>query len=188
MSVVVYIIKQETAYEISECEWSLDVCSSDLGGNKIFCAALGKGIGVFDVAKPINASNMRFISVSGSIMKTAKMILDKNNKLWVMCTASGKTLLHCINPDNEIVEKTIEIPYVKKGDDNFEIGCITNGNSFNRIDTDASKGKLYFLMQVLKVKERNLSINAIITLDVDKNDVEKAPYREIGRASCRERV
>ncbi len=148
-------------------------------GNKIFCAALGKGVAVLDKNKPINAENMRFIPGTGSIMKTAKMILDKNNMLWVMCTASGKTLLHCINTSTEAIDRTVEIPYIKKGDSEYEVGCITGGNGFNRIDTDASKGKLYFLMQVLKVKNRNMSISAIITLDVDKKEIDKTPYREL---------
>ena len=28
---VVFFFKQKTAYEIKECDWSSDVCSSDLG-------------------------------------------------------------------------------------------------------------------------------------------------------------
>ena len=28
--VCVFFLKQETAYEIKECDWSSDVCSSDL--------------------------------------------------------------------------------------------------------------------------------------------------------------
>ena len=27
-----FFFKQKTAYEIKECDWSSDVCSSDLGG------------------------------------------------------------------------------------------------------------------------------------------------------------
>ena len=30
--VVVFFFKQKTAYEIYQCDWSSDVCSSDLGG------------------------------------------------------------------------------------------------------------------------------------------------------------
>ena len=29
--VVFFFFKQKTAYEIKECDWSSDVCSSDLG-------------------------------------------------------------------------------------------------------------------------------------------------------------
>ena len=32
MKVVIFFFKQKTAYEIKECDWSSDVCSSDLPG------------------------------------------------------------------------------------------------------------------------------------------------------------
>ena len=32
--VLVFFFKQKTAYEIKECDWSSDVCSSDLGQKK----------------------------------------------------------------------------------------------------------------------------------------------------------
>ena len=31
----VYLFKQKTAYEIKECDWSSDVCSSDLCGKRL---------------------------------------------------------------------------------------------------------------------------------------------------------
>ena len=31
----VFFFKQKTAYEIKECDWSSDVCSSDLGQEKV---------------------------------------------------------------------------------------------------------------------------------------------------------
>ena len=30
MKIIIYFFKQKTAYEIKECDWSSDVCSSDL--------------------------------------------------------------------------------------------------------------------------------------------------------------
>lgn len=149
-------------------------------GKKVFCAAGGSGVKVFDTDNVISASTMRSVEGTvGGTMKTAKMILDKNNKLWVMTTGSGKTILNCINTDTEKVEKIVEIPYVKKGEDAYVNGCITGGNSFNRMDTDRSKGKLYFLMNMLVNPDKGTSINAIFTLDVDKNAIEPQAYREL---------
>ena len=31
-----FFFKQKTAYEIYQCDWSSDVCSSDLAGNRIY--------------------------------------------------------------------------------------------------------------------------------------------------------
>ena len=35
MNVFFFFFKQKTAYEIKECDWSSDVCSSDLGCDKM---------------------------------------------------------------------------------------------------------------------------------------------------------
>ena len=92
---------------------------------KLFCAAIDKGIGVFDVDN-IKGSSMRLVEgLQGSIMKTAKPILDKNHKLWMLTTESDKVILNGINPETEKVEDTIEIPYVKEGDKDYVDDCIT---------------------------------------------------------------
>ena len=47
-------------------------------GKKLFCAAPGKGIGVFDTEGEVSASAMRFVEgFEGSIMTTCKLIEDK---------------------------------------------------------------------------------------------------------------
>ena len=45
MCTVFFFFKQKTAYEIKECDWSSDVCSSDLVGQKIDVqgVTIGKG-------------------------------------------------------------------------------------------------------------------------------------------------
>lgn len=149
-------------------------------GKKVFCAAGGSGVKVLDTDKAISASAMRTVDGTvGGVMKTAKMVVDKNNKLWVMTTASNKTILNCIDPETEKVVKTVEIPYAKKGDEAYVAGCITGGNFYNRMDTDGSKGKLYFYMTMLIDPDRGTTIGAIFTLDVDKNAIEPNAYREL---------
>lgn len=151
-----------------------------VAGNKIFCAAGGKtGLAVFDADKTISEANMRSIPGVSGIVKTAKMILDKNNKLWVMGSAMmpSATLLYCVNPVTEQIEQTIRIPYVKKDSPDYEEGCITGGSSYNRMDTDATRGKLYFYMNVLKNKASNTSQGAIMVFDTDQQKVDATPYR-----------
>ena len=55
----VFFFKQKTAYEIKECDWSSDVCSSDLrdrrriceeGGGAALDAALDLEVGLHEVA------------------------------------------------------------------------------------------------------------------------------------------
>ena len=149
-------------------------------GKKVFCAAGGAGVKVFDTDKPISASAMRSVEgTEGGVMKTAKMILDKNEKLWVMTTSSDETILNCIDPATEKVVKKVEIPYVQKGTDEYVAGCITAGTYYNRMDTDRTRGKLYFYMTMLINPERGTTIGAIFTLDVDKNAIEPKAYREL---------
>lgn len=149
-----------------------------VAGTKIFGAS-GKGVAVIDTDKAITDANIRYISGTSGIMKTAKMILDKNNKLWVMCTGSGKTLLHCINTATEQVERTVEIPYIAKGTNEYVAGCITGGSFYNRMDTDRTKGKLYFYMNMLVDKDKNTTVGAVFTLDVNKNAIDPVAYREL---------
>ncbi|MEN6617929.1 MAG: DUF5074 domain-containing protein [Rikenellaceae bacterium] len=147
--------------------------------NKIFCAALGKGVGVLD-SDNISKTSIRFVEgFTGSIMKTAKMILDKNNKLWVFATASGKSVLNCIDPVTEKVVKTVEIPYAVSGSAGYVIGSITGTSGYNRMDTDRTRGKLYFYMTMLVNVERKATIGAVFTLDVDKDAIDPVPYREL---------
>ena len=54
-----FFFKQKTAYEIKECDWSSDVCSSDLNE----CRRLG-----FDILIPdINKSSSRYTVENGAM-------------------------------------------------------------------------------------------------------------------------
>ena len=57
--VVFFFFKQKTAYEIKECDWSSDVCSSDLG------------IRVRDDATPLQPGEFRDVDAPGGSLKEA---------------------------------------------------------------------------------------------------------------------
>ncbi|MEA5005370.1 MAG: BACON domain-containing carbohydrate-binding protein [Rikenellaceae bacterium] len=148
-------------------------------GNKVFGASSSKGVAVFDTDN-ITPGSIRLVSgFSGRIITTAKMIVDKNGKLWAFATSSGKSVLNCIDPATETVVKTIEIPYAVSGTDAYVEGAITGTSGYTRMDTDRSKGKLYFYMTMLVNPTRKTSIGAIFTLDVDKDAISTTPYREL---------
>jgi len=148
-------------------------------GNKVFGASSGKSLVVFNTDN-ISQSSFRLVEgITGNIVKTAKMILDKNNKLWIFTTASGKTILHCIDPSTEKVIKTVEIPYAVVGSEGYLAGAITGTSGYTRVDTDRTRGKLYFYMTMLVNPTRKTSIGAIFTLNVDKDAIDPAPYREL---------
>lgn len=156
---------------------AMQVEKMQIMGNKLFCAAIGKGVGVYD-NNNITGNNMRFVAgLEGGIMKTAKMIPDKNGKLWVMTTDGGKVILSCINPETETVERKVEIVPVEKGTEEYVDGCITGSAFFNRMDTDRTRGKLYFFMTILSGKKTDLG--AVFTLNVDEDAISGTPYREL---------
>lgn len=147
-------------------------------GSKVFGAS-GSAVAVFDVNN-VSATSIRLVEgLTGSVIKTAKMILDKNNKLWVFATVSGKSVLNCIDPATEKVVKTVEIPYAVSGTEQYVTGSITGTSSFTRMDTDRTKSKLYFYMNMLVNPTKKATIGAIFTLDVDKNAIDAVPYREL---------
>lgn len=148
-------------------------------GNKVFGACSSKGVAVFDTDN-ITPGSIRLVSgFSGRIITTAKLIVDKNGKLWAFATASGMSVLNCIDPATEKVVKTIEIPYAVSGTDAYVEGAITGTSGYTRMDTDRTKGKLYFYMTMLVNPTRKTSIGAIYTLDVDKDEISPSPYREL---------
>jgi len=148
-------------------------------GNKVFGASSGKGVAVFDVDN-ITVGSVRVVEgFTGSIITTAKMIVDKNGKLWAFATSSGKSVLNCIDPTTEKVVRTVEIPYAVSGTEAYVEGAITGTSGYTRMDTDRSKSKLYFYMTMLVNAARKTSIGAIYTLDVDQNTVSSQPYREL---------
>ncbi|WP_300286651.1 DUF5074 domain-containing protein [uncultured Alistipes sp.] len=149
-------------------------------GKKLFCAAPGKGIGVFDTEGEVSASAMRFVEgFEGSIMTTCKLIEDKNGKLWVLATGKGGVLLNRIDPATEKVDKTVSIPYAAKGSEEYVPGAIVGTSFYTRWDTDRTRAKLYLFMNMLVNEQRGTSIGAIYTLDVDKDEIDPEPYREL---------
>ena len=109
-------------------------------GNKVFGACSSKGVAVFDTDN-ITPGSIRLVSgFIGKIITTAKLIVDKNGKLWAFATSSGKSVLNCIDPATETVVKTIEIPYAVSGTDAYVEGAITGTSGYTRMDTDRSKG------------------------------------------------
>ena len=112
-------------------------------------------------------------------MKTCKMIEDKNGKLWVFATGNGGVQLNRIDPATEKVDKVVSIPYVTAGSEEYVPGAIVGTAFFSRWDTDRTRGKLYFFMNMLTDAQRKSSIGAIYTLDVDKDEIDPEPYREL---------
>jgi len=150
-------------------------------GKKLFCAVgANKGVGVFDTDGEISGESMRFVEgLQGSIMKTCKMIEDKNGKLWVFATGNGGVQLNRIDPATEKVDKVVSIPYVTNGSEEYVPGAIVGTAFFTRWDTDRTRGKLYFFMNMLVDAKRKASIGAIYTLNVDKDEIDPEPYREL---------
>lgn len=142
-------------------------------GGKLFGADLGKGcLAVFDVSN-VTASGMRHIeSVKlNDISKTCKMIADKNGKLWVVTNTSAKLTWTCVDPATETVVKTVDIPFVKKGEEAYVEGCVTGTPWYTRVDTDRTRGRLYTAVNILVSAARGTSYLGVVTLDVDKDAI-----------------
>lgn len=146
--------------------------------NKIFGIS-GSSIQVFD-ANAISQESVRAVAkMEGSVYKTAKPIVDKNGKIWVLASGGtyleGKGLLHCINPATEEVEYTYEIPFVGQKSPDYVDGCITGIESFPRMDSDRSRSKLYFNVRTLAGK--NATYPVVFSFDIDKKELKS--YREL---------
>ena len=144
-----------------------------LGGKVFGCS--GRDIVVFDTNK-ITQEGMRKVSgLEGSLFKTAKLVVDKSNKIWVMAQGQGKGLLHCIDPEQEAVIYTYEFPIIASSNtENYVEGCITGIASFPRIDTDRTKSKLYFDLRVLSNKK---NVQVIYLFDMDTKEFK--PYSNL---------
>lgn len=146
--------------------------------DKLFCNASGKLV-VFDKKNVAAQAHRRIDGIKGGIIKTAKMILDKNGKLWVLTTEYTQMNLICIDTKTEKVERTVTIPYAKKGTDAYINGAITGTSSYTRMDTDRTNGKLYFYASFLIDTEKGTTLPGIFTLDVNKDAIDSTPYREL---------
>lgn len=146
--------------------------------NKIFGVS-GKTIQVFDT-KAIKQESVRTVAkLEGSVYKTAKPIIDKNNKIWVLASGGTyfepKILLHCINPATEEVEYTCNVPVIDKKSAEYVDGCITGIESYPRMDTDRGHSKLYFNVRTLS--GANSAYPVVYSFDIDKKELK--PYREL---------
>lgn len=156
-------------------------------GNKIFCAG-DHAVVVFDVNN-VTKEGARTIDLGESIMKTAKPILDKNGKLWMMTyqeipdnyESVAQITLHCINPDTETVERTVAPQAAATTAEN--IGKMVGFPQYNRMDTDRSRSKIYVpFNQMVAYSDWSGTATtylAIYTLDVDKDAFDVEPFRQL---------
>ncbi|MDU1904205.1 MAG: BACON domain-containing carbohydrate-binding protein [Dysgonomonas sp.] len=163
--------KAETGQSLNQIEKITRV------GNKIFCAALGNGaIWVWDVNN-ISATSFRRIAVRG-ITKTAKMVTDKNGKLWVMGSYGVYEYpkLFCIDPDTEEIISEFQVPVVSRTSEQYTPGCIVGTIGYNRMDTDRTGNKLYFVLRSLVSKgetsSADVKISTVYSFDVDTQELK----------------
>jgi len=168
--------KAETGQSLNQIEKMTHI------GDKIFCAALGNSaIWVWDVNN-ISATSFRRITVRG-IEKTAKMITDKNGKLWVLGSYGVYEYpkLFCIDPNTEEVISEFEVPVVSRTNEGYIPGSIVGTIGYNRMDTDRTKSKLYFLLRTLVSKGEtaaaDVKISTVYTFDVDTQELK--PYTQL---------
>ena len=66
-SFIFFFFKQKTAYEIKECDWSSDVCSSDLAFSGLLpCAGIRSVVKVLSMATMVLLSSVRGLTVKAS--------------------------------------------------------------------------------------------------------------------------
>lgn len=165
------LAKSETGESLNQIEKMTRI------GDKLFCAALGNGaVWVSDVNN-ISATSFRRIAVRG-LTKTAKMIEDKNGMLWVLGSYGVYEYpkLFCIDPSKEEVVYEFEVPIVKSTDEDYLPGCIVGTIGYNRMDTDRTKSKLYFVLRTLLSKgetsDDDQKISTVYTFDVDSKELK----------------
>lgn len=163
--------KSETGESLNQIEKMTRI------GNKIFCAALGNSaIWVWDVNN-ISATSFRRIAVRGTT-KTAKMIADKNGKLWVLGSYGVYEYpkLFCIDPVTEEVISEFQVPVVSRTSEDYVPGAIVGTIGYNRMDTDRTKSKLYFLLRSLVSKgetaSEDVKISTVYSFDVDTQELK----------------
>lgn len=151
--------------------------------NKLFGQSNGK-IVVFD-ADNITQAGARLVAGIRNASKTTKLVTDKNGMLWVYGSDNDKVTLHQVDPATEKLVRTYEIPFVPTDDEHFGEGSITGafmsewGEDFNRMDTDRTGGKLYFVLKNCKglIYGGFQEQMAVYTFDIDTK--EHAMYRAL---------
>ena len=106
-------------------EWGMEEIA--IVNNKLFGTHLdASGIAVFDIDNITgNPQSVIPVSISKSV-KTCKMHVDKNNKLWIFSTGKNAESRNCaywikIDPETQKVD-SVEIPFFKRGDEELELG------------------------------------------------------------------
>ena len=83
-----FFFKQKTAYEIKECDWSSDVCSSDLAGSLAATNAATTAYGDGDVLVELGALNT---DAPDGLVTPTKFFIHR--ALIGITTAAGQTLV-----------------------------------------------------------------------------------------------
>ncbi len=157
-------------------------------GGKLFCAAWKEdypnagevGVVVFDLGT-YGEGQYRLLTepAVSEYSKTCKLIVDKNNKLWVVSHDLGVSMtLRCLDPATETVIKTVEIPFAEASTEN--IGKITSAPTYPRVDTDRTGSKIYITLNQLDAYSRYSGPTehvAIYTLDVNADAISSEPFR-----------
>ena len=159
-------------------EWGMEEIA--IVDNKLFGTHLdASGIAVFDVNN-ITGSPQSIIPVSISkSVKTCKMHVDKNNKLWIFSTGKNAENRNCaywikIDPVTQKID-SVEIPFFKRGEEKLEIG-VPVGATYNKSYLSSDKGTIYFTLQACARLSSGQGRLAIFALDVNDNSYKL--YRE----------
>ena len=142
--------------------------------NKVFGAS-GSDIFVFD-NNNIKTDAIRSVAdMEGGVISTAKMIVDKNNKIWALASEFRKCILLCIDPVSEKVVYKYVLPLIPSNSEEYKEGCFTNLSSFARMDSDASRENLYFNVGTLKGAKNDYQVVCKFNI----NTKELVKYQEL---------
>lgn len=110
-------------------------------GDKVFGIYAGHGVAVFD-AKKFELRTMRLIddAVVDWSQSTARPIVDRRQRLWVLTGSEEAAHLHCIDTESEEQVEDVEIPFAAT---DIRRGDIIGMPGFNRTDSDPSGRYLY---------------------------------------------
>lgn len=116
--------------------------------DKVFSLS-GGTLYIFDVNN-ITEEGMRFVDLDYTSGQTRKIIVDKNDKLWILGRGWKVGGVVCVDPDTEKVIYTYEFKTTATNDADYVDGCITRVPDYGRIDGDKDGENIYFNLDVLK--------------------------------------
>lgn len=176
-------INTKTFKKIEDIDVPENLNHMAVASNKLFGQAKGEVV-VFDVNN-ITEAGIRKIEGIDNVVKTTSLIVDKNGMLWAYGSETDKVTLHQIDPATEKLVKSYEIPFVAEDAADFEVGSIINaaraswGEDLNRMETDKTKGKLYFVLKTCKAKTWDGPQEQMVVFTFDIDTKEYAPYRTL---------